>query len=100
LTYYKSNTNFKKGKKMSATTINETIRGRNLPDFIRAKIDSPDRFFKINLVIEPIEEKEVENRWAKIAEQISEQAPLTDLGENLIKANQEFRANFELKSPI
>ena len=85
---------------MTTTTINETIRGRNLPDFIRAKIDSPDRFFKINLVIEPIEEKEVENKWAKVAEKISKQAPLTDLSENLLRASQEFRENFELKNPI
>jgi len=85
---------------MTTTIINETIRGRNLPDFIRAKVDSPDRFFKINLVIEPIEEKEVKNKWAKVAEKISEQAPLTDLSENLRQLSQEFRANFELKSPV
>ena len=81
---------------MSSTTISETIKGRNLPDFIRAKMASPDSFFKINLVIEQIEEKEVENRWAKVAERISEQAPLTDLSENLIELSQEFRENFEL----
>ena len=39
-------------------------------------------------------------KWTKVAQRISKQSPLTDLSENLIKASQEFRVNFELKSPV
>ena len=45
-------------------------------------------------------EKEVKNKWAKVAKTISKKTPLTDLSKDFIKLSQKFRNNFELKSPV
>jgi hypothetical protein len=83
---------------ITTTTIIETTRGRNLPELIMKKINSPNKFFKINLIIEPVEENK--NKWAQVAKKISEQSPLSNLSEDLIKSSQEFRNNFNLKNAI
>lgn len=39
-------------------------------------------------------------KWARVAEELSEKAPLTGIGEEFLEHAQEFRKNFSLKSPL
>jgi hypothetical protein len=52
-----------------------------------------------------IESKQVpsepkKGKWAKVAEELSREAPLTGIGEEFLKHTKRFRKNFALKSPF
>jgi len=42
--------------------INKEIRGRNLIDLVKAKIEDPDQFFSIKLEITPIDEDDIKKK--------------------------------------
>ncbi len=45
--------------------VNEKIRGRNLLDLLKAKMENPDRFFRVRLIMKPAEERKKANEIEK-----------------------------------
>lgn len=39
-------------------------------------------------------------KWARVAREFSERAPLTGIGEEFLRHTRQFRENFHLKSPF
>lgn len=46
----------------------------------------------------PSEQKK--GKWARVAEELSREAPLTGIGEEFLKHTQRFRKSFAIKSPF
>lgn len=71
------------------------------PDQVEV-VDLPDGSINIHyLPLKP--EKPVINekgKWAKVAEELSREAPLTGIGEEFLKHTKRFRKSFALKSPF
>jgi hypothetical protein len=48
----------------------------------------------------PISPEQKKGKWAKVAEELSREAPLTGIGEEFLKHTKRFRKSFVLKSPF
>ena len=80
---------------MTTTIIKETIRGRNLVEFIKKKIDHPDMLFEI--VIKPVEKKALEtseNKWKKAVKRIRSENYLKGKSDDVNKLFRQFRNDF------
>ena len=90
---------------METAIINETVKGCNLIDFIKTKIENqPDRFF--NVVIKPAEKQLVKkttkkNKLAKVAEEMANENFLGDkeVAKEFASASRDFRKNFTFRTP-
>jgi hypothetical protein len=65
-------------------------------------VDLPDGSINIHYLPSKPDESvtKEKGKWAKAAEELSREAPLTGLGKEFLKHTKRFRKNFALKSPF
>jgi hypothetical protein len=63
--------------------------------------DLPDGSIEIHFILpKPKAPSAEKGKWAKVAEELSREAPLTGIGEEFLKHAKQFRRSLVLKSPF
>ncbi len=96
----------KTGRKSMTTKnrLEDTLRllGQARPEEVEV-IDLPDGSIEIHYIPSAPEKAPMEKgkgKWAKVAEELTREAPLTGIGEEFLKHSKHFRKSFVLKSPF
>ncbi len=70
------------------------------PDQVEA-VELPDGSMEIHFMpTKPAKVSEKTGKWAKVAEELSREAPLTGIGEEFLKHTKRFRKSLVIKSPV
>lgn len=78
------------------------LLGQALPEQVEV-VDLPDGSITIHYLPSKPEESSArkgKGKWARVAEELSREAPLTGIGEESLRHTKRFRKNVVLKSPF
>jgi len=81
-----------------ATIIHETVKGREIADFLGKLKINPNQTFDIQIEVKP--EKIIKGKWAGIAEKLGNEAHLDGIEEEFLNSTRNFRHNLKFKEPF
>lgn len=82
----------------------DTIKIADFPKKQKLAARAPNRAMQITILTitkpsAPVKDQN-KGKWARVAEELSREAPLTGIGDEFLKHTKDFRENFALRNPF